>query len=240
MPLMCGQIVDFAIWLLFHRIHQNNYRPPHLLCHGYRRAYVPGKINEDHGVLASIPGVVSHYPNSHVSTLKNTLWADVLGLLGREGERIMLDLILKFGIFVAVESGRENYYQLCGKCQSRAYLHGRLCFVSIGTPLTELQARSAIKTLPKPQELKSSVNLQALSKPTANLQKALKSSAKIIFVRNRMFYARAALNAKGKVRFGLRHIRKLQESGRVHTSDSFQMSSTVARILKTWPIQHIS
>ena len=30
----------------------------------------------------------------------------------------------------------------------------------------------------------------------------------ITFVRNRMLYARAALNAYGRVRFGLRHIRK--------------------------------
>ena len=184
--------------------------------------------------MASIPGVVSHYPNSHVSTLKNTVWADVLGLLGKEGERIMLDLILKFGIFVAVASGRENYYQLCGKCQGGACLNGHLLFMSIGTPLTELQARSAIKILPKPQEPKMSANIQALLKPAPNPQKpktsaniqallkpalhpqkAPKSSATIVFVRNRMFYARAALNAKGKVRFGLRHIRKVRESGPV-------------------------
>ena len=38
-----------------------------------------------------------------------------------------------------------------------------------------------------------------------------KSPAAIIFVRNRMFYARAALNAKGKVTFGLRHIRESLE-----------------------------
>lgn len=165
--------------------------------------------------MASIPGVVSHYPNSHVSTLKDSVWADVLGLLGKEGERIMLDLILKFGIFVAVESGRENYYQLCGKCQGGACLNGHLLFMSIGTPLTELKARSAIKILPKPQEPKTSANFQALLKPAPHPQKAPKSSAAIIFVRNRMFYARAALNAKGKVRFGLRHIRKLRKSGRV-------------------------
>lgn len=35
-----------------------------------------------------------------------------------------------------------------------------------------------------------------------------KTPAAITFVRNRMFYARAALNAKGKVTFGLRHIRE--------------------------------
>ena len=31
----------------------------------------------------------------------------------------------------------------------------------------------------------------------------------IRFVRSRMLYARAALNAKGGVRFGMRHIRKI-------------------------------
>ena len=36
----------------------------------------------------------------------------------------------------------------------------------------------------------------------------LRGPAEIIFVRNRMLYARAALNAQGGVRFGLRHIRK--------------------------------
>ena len=34
-----------------------------------------------------------------------------------------------------------------------------------------------------------------------------KSPGGISFIRNRMFYARAALNAKGGVSFGLRHIR---------------------------------
>ena len=35
----------------------------------------------------------------------------------------------------------------------------------------------------------------------------LRGAAEIIFVRNRMLYARAALNAQGGVSFGLRHIR---------------------------------
>ena len=34
-----------------------------------------------------------------------------------------------------------------------------------------------------------------------------KRPAEISFVRSRMFYARAALNARGNVTFGLRHIR---------------------------------
>lgn len=35
-----------------------------------------------------------------------------------------------------------------------------------------------------------------------------KAPSEITFVRNRMMYARAALNAHGLVHFGLRHIRK--------------------------------
>lgn len=47
---------------------------------------------------------------------------------------------------------------------------------------------------------------RSLPTQAGNLPK--NSLATISFVRNRMFYARAALNAKGKVTFGLRHIRK--------------------------------
>lgn len=40
-----------------------------------------------------------------------------------------------------------------------------------------------------------------------------RNPAAIPFVRSRMFYARAAVNAKGKVTFGLRHIRKSDAAG---------------------------
>ena len=65
-------------------------------------------------MAAGIPGITSHYPNSHVSTIKSALWVDVLNLLGKEGERILLDLVLDCGIFIAVEHGRGNFYQLSG------------------------------------------------------------------------------------------------------------------------------
>lgn len=66
------------------------------------------------GDKPAIPGVVSHYPNSHVSTLKSAIWAEVLSLPGKEGDGIMLDLILNFGVFVSIDSGKNNFYQLCG------------------------------------------------------------------------------------------------------------------------------
>ena len=42
-------------------------------------------------------------------------WPRVLALLGKEGEKAMIDLILDCGIFVAVGSGLGTYYQLSGE-----------------------------------------------------------------------------------------------------------------------------
>jgi telomerase reverse transcriptase len=48
--------------------------------------------------------------------LKGSPWPVILALMGKEGQRMMIDLILDCGIFVAVESGHGNYFQLSGKC----------------------------------------------------------------------------------------------------------------------------
>ena len=45
--------------------------------------------------------------------------------MGKDGEEIMLDLLLDCGIFLAVEKGTNNYYQLSGNayfCTSRNLL----------------------------------------------------------------------------------------------------------------------
>ena len=64
--------------------------------------------------ISGIPGVQSVYPNIHVTSMKSTPWPQVLLLMGKEGERAMIDLILDCGIFLEVESGRGVYHQLCG------------------------------------------------------------------------------------------------------------------------------
>ena len=109
-----SELIDFAIWLLFHRIHRHVHKPPHMLCYGYQRAGNPTPIHGDQCALAGIPGIVSHYPNSNVNILKNAFWTETLGLLGSDGERIMLDLVLDCGVFVAASEGRGNYFQLSG------------------------------------------------------------------------------------------------------------------------------
>ncbi|KAL8713551.1 MAG: hypothetical protein Q9220_002413 [cf. Caloplaca sp. 1 TL-2023] len=84
----------------------------------------PQSEDDEQRVLSGIPGLVLHCPNSHVGTLKNRPWTDLLNLLGKDGEQIMLDLLVGCSIYMSVESGKENYYQLSG------------------APLTELQPLS--------------------------------------------------------------------------------------------------
>jgi telomerase reverse transcriptase len=46
--------------------------------------------------------------------MKEAPWPQVLVLLGKEGERAMIDLILDCGIFLPVKNGRGNYHQISG------------------------------------------------------------------------------------------------------------------------------
>lgn len=85
----------------------------HMLCHGYQRVK-PSIPNDEQGALAGIPGLVLHYPNSHVGTLKSRPWTALLNLVGKDGEQIMLDLMLECGIYMGVDNGKGNYYQLSG------------------------------------------------------------------------------------------------------------------------------
>ena len=76
-----------------------------------------------------------------------------------------------------------------------------------GTPLTELEPRHEqflSKDLAAPRL--SRVIEATLSASTQH--RARRTLGAIHIVRNRMFYARAALNASGRVTFGLRHIRR--------------------------------
>jgi telomerase reverse transcriptase len=94
----------------------------------------------------------------------------------------MLDLLLDCAIFRQITAGRDNYQQLSG------------------VPVSDLEYQSS----PVPA---------AVLEPSHTGGKAGKiiprSASEISVVRSRMLYARAALNARGLVHFGLRHIRKL-------------------------------
>jgi telomerase reverse transcriptase len=151
-------------------------------------------VAREENAASSIPGVVSLYPNTHVTSMKSWPWPQVLALMGKAGERVMIDLILDTGVFLAIESSHGAYHQLSGE-ESFYILDIPLTCV-IGCPLSELQCLADHN--PK--------NDQAVKSTPVN-PKEPRHPSNINFVRNRMMYARAALNAQGSVRFGLRHIR---------------------------------
>lgn len=51
--------------------------------------------------------------------LKEGPWAKVLGLLGSNGEEIMMQLLFDCGIFAAIDARKGIYYQLSGMVLSR-------------------------------------------------------------------------------------------------------------------------
>ncbi|OBS26806.1 hypothetical protein FPOA_00749 [Fusarium poae] len=102
-------IVDFVLWLLFRRESNVGGRPKHILCDGFKRSGGP----KNQGTT-NIPGLFSHYPNSHVKALKESPWPQLLALLGKAGEEIMVKLLADASIYIAVEAGFNNYHQLSG------------------------------------------------------------------------------------------------------------------------------
>ncbi|GAD98225.1 telomerase reverse transcriptase [Paecilomyces variotii No. 5] len=172
-----SEIVDFVILTLFNRVSFSHHKPQHILAHGYQRTTTHNIDSTELGALASsIPGIVARYPNPSVSALKRAPWTAVLGLLGENGEEIMLRLLLDCGIFSCMNPENGAFYQFSG------------------TPLSELELDPKHAGEPCLGNERNSNRVSVLRKPNS-----------IIFCRRRMLYARAALNAQCHVRFGLKH-----------------------------------
>ena len=71
-------------------------------------------MNESDPADSSIPNVYSLYPNHHASVLKREPWPQLLHLLGQCGQKIMIGMLLECAIFVTLDAGLGNYYQLSG------------------------------------------------------------------------------------------------------------------------------
>ncbi|KAM3066909.1 Telomerase reverse transcriptase [Clarireedia jacksonii] len=180
-----SDIVDFAIWLLFQKSKSINGRLQHLLCQGYRKDVSSHSVHRDENFSTTIPGVNLTYPNSHVTSIKGWPWPQILGLLGKAGERIMVDLILDCGIFLPIENGNGSYHQLSGP------------------PLSELRTLSIAETPGKADLSGQHEKKSKRRTPQSH------TASEIVFVRNRMLYGKASLNARGEVKSGLRHIHAL-------------------------------
>ncbi|OJD24892.1 hypothetical protein ACJ73_03741 [Blastomyces percursus] len=207
-----SDIVDFAILSLFNRYRGSVYRPPHLLCHGFQRETNQCLPNREHDPMSGIRGLVPQYPNKNVSILKNSPWTDILGILGRSCEEIMLHLLLDCSVFIEVDEKKHSFYQLSG--EKYILLFGLLPDNNLGSIHSGISL-SELRTLERPLHTKL---LQGASGEATTVaaagsfipaNNAPHTPATITFVRSRMLYARAAFNAKGRVRFGLRHIHVL-------------------------------
>lgn len=55
--------------------------------------------------------------------MKQAPWPQLLRLLGKSGELMMINLLLDCSLFLHVDAGHGNYYQLSGKSG---------CVVSVG------------------------------------------------------------------------------------------------------------
>jgi telomerase reverse transcriptase len=117
-----------------------------------------------------------------VRTLKEPVWCRLQSLLGQGGDRLIMDMLIDCALFMPVE-GAGNYYQLSGM------------------PISDLKPEK------KPKEASERDKNNQPTKGTPLNQCEDRSASTITFVRSRMLYAKAALNAKGGVRFGMRHIR---------------------------------
>jgi telomerase reverse transcriptase len=187
----------------------------HLLCHGFQRATDHCPPNLDHAPTAGIRGIVPKYPNKNVSMLKTSPWTEVLNLLGKDCEEIMLHLLLDCGLFMVVDNTKETLYQLSGEWRPDSFFRTALLMVTewyvSGIQLSELKVPD--------QTVPNSICRGIRNDSTANLavenprrgNDIVQTPGNIIFVRRRMLYARAGLNAKGEVRLGLKHIRMFQE-----------------------------
>ena len=111
------EIVDCVIWLLFSRAKSVTARPKHLLCDGFRKSMAPNAQRQGDfgGDNQTIPGLFSVFQNHHAEALKRAPWPGLLVLLGKAGERIMMELLLDCSIFVSVSSGTGNMWQLSGR-----------------------------------------------------------------------------------------------------------------------------
>ncbi|KAF5623318.1 telomerase reverse transcriptase [Fusarium sp. NRRL 52700] len=164
-----NEIVDFVVWRLFSREMQAGRRPKHLLCDGFRKSAGP----DDQGTT-TIPGLFSFFPNSNVEALRENPWPQLLALLGRAGEKIMINLLVDASIYLKVEAGFNNYHQLTGVPLAELDLHEG-----------SLSARGSKTEARKPIDITLVRSRIFYAKPSLTAQGHVQSGYKHIHVLNR-------------------------------------------------------
>jgi hypothetical protein len=188
--LSFAEIVDFVIWRLF-RQHSSGHRPPHVLCHGHYydglgdiRTSTKANVETDHEVH-------SLDRNEHVERLKGDAWASLTRLVGSKGTVTLIRLLQNCGMFIPLESGRNNLMQISGVDLSEL----RIIDKHNPTGGTKTDGGTALVTCNTGSNDVSS-------------SRDINSFNTIRFVRHRILYRKPDLNAKGGAYSGLPHIRR--------------------------------
>ncbi|KAJ5782388.1 Telomere reverse transcriptase [Penicillium paradoxum] len=199
-----SEVVDFVIWKLFNHNSGPYGKPQHLLTHGFQRPVMGQNAQE-----TAIPGVMSQFPNQNVETLKQGAWAEILDLLGSNGEDIMMQLLFDCGIFAAMDARRGIYYQLSG------------------LPLSVLEPLSAASVVTNGFAVAGENTIPPTGQkfPKGNAckrksEKKLRTPNEIVFLRRRMLYGRA--ESKKKVPSGL---------GQTHVLNRFSSLDSTAQLV---------
>ncbi|KAJ5841227.1 Telomere reverse transcriptase [Penicillium rubens] len=196
-----SEVVDFVIWKLFNN--NNGSKPQHLLTHGFQRPSMVRNVQQ-----TSIPGIVSQFPNQNVQVLKDGAWAEVLDLLGSNGEEIMMQLLFDCGVFAAINARKGIYYQLSGIPLSDL------------EPLSDASSRAnrSAATAQDPRPTTDPRHTKEKAERKQNIDKTLRSPNSIVFLRRRILYGRA--ESKKKVPCGL---------GQTHVLNRFSSLDSMAQ-----------
>ncbi|KAL2809625.1 hypothetical protein BJX63DRAFT_349126 [Aspergillus granulosus] len=185
-----SELVDFVISSLFTRRGDLYRRAQHVLTHGFQEAQ-----GFPHSNLqpCSLMGVEARFPNKNVEKLKQSPWTDLLALLGRNGEEIMLRLLLDCGIFVAMDVKKDIYYQISGRALSAL------------EPVRTLPAGAkaiAPPTTKDPQRCLARTNSDTSAKE-AEGKNSNHNPSTIFFSIRQTCYARPRLDTKGRIELGM-------------------------------------
>lgn len=181
-----SEIVDYVIWLLFSRETKPGTWPKHMLCDGFRKS--PNSRPSSRA---------QHPPNNGLNKSTTREYVNIPGVFQVHHNHCVKAL---------KESPWPQLLTLLGQSGQRIMLDLLLdCSVFV-----------AVKAGKGNYNQLTGMQMSEMNPLTAEVsdQKEIPSSilrlpSEITFVRSRMMYARAALNARGNVHFGLRHIRRL-------------------------------
>ncbi|KAJ5817557.1 reverse transcriptase [Penicillium robsamsonii] len=198
-----SEVVDFVIWKLFNHNNGSYQKQQHLLTYGFQRQSM-GRTAQ----ATSIPGIVSQVANQNVQVLTEGAWAEVLGLLGSNGEDIMMQLLFDCGIFAAINAQKGIYYQLSG------------------LPLSDLKPLSDASpgvngfaaTAQDPMPTTGPGHSEDEAERKQNSDKTTQTPNDIVFLRRRILYGRA--ESKKQVSSGL---------GQTHVLSRFSSLDSMAQ-----------